>query len=51
MTFEDPEDRTIFSLLRLRLPNIPLSQPFPPREKGVKKNYENPIYRVLPELE
>ena len=59
LTFEDPSDRTIFSLLRLRLPEIPQSQPFPPREKGVEQNIasslpggeiERGILSVLPEL-
>ncbi len=43
MTFEDIEDRTIFSLLRLRLPGksssiIPASFPVIPAEAGIYKN-------------
>jgi len=38
LTFEDPEDRTIFSLLRLRLPNL----------EDSRKDW---IFDILPELE
>ena len=44
LTFEDPEDRTIFSLLRLRLPESPLSISPQGRE-------ETTVLSVLPELE
>ena len=45
LTFEDPEDRTIFSLLRLRIPS-----PHPTSPKGEEQEQNN-IYNVLPELE
>jgi hypothetical protein len=41
MTFEDKEDKTIFSLLRLRLPNLV------PLTKGELKG---DFYSLLPEL-
>lgn len=54
LTFEDPEDRVIFSLMRLRLPN---SKPIPsPLHSEVlplssrEENKENSILKVLPEL-
>lgn len=50
ITFEDPTDRTIFSLLRLRLPNyIPPQPSF--NTKGRSKNEISEIVEVLPELE
>jgi hypothetical protein len=44
MTFEDPEDRTIFSLLRLRFPS---PHPTSPKGRGVE---QNSILKILPEL-
>lgn len=49
MTFEDKEDRTIFSLLRLRLPFTPpasLDAQLPPQWGGL----EGELYSLLPEL-
>ncbi len=64
LTFEDPEDRTIFSLLRLRIPESPLPNP-PPVGEGIEKSKNNSfslggkdawkadrgILSVIPELE
>jgi len=42
MTFEDSEDRTIFSLLRLRLPEkTTSSQPSPLKEKEKEQDQLN----------
>ena len=49
LTFEDPEDRTIFSLLRLRLPSTkPLSWILSPSQE---KEATNSIISIIPELE
>lgn len=45
LTFEDREDRTIFSLLRLRLPETPPAT-LPPQLRGT----EGELYNLLPEL-
>ena len=48
LTFEDPEDRTIFSLLRLRLPEYNKSLPLNRGE--ARRGVKNPIHETLPEL-
>ena len=56
LTFEDPEDRTIFSLLRLRLP-WETTSPQPPADAGQASPLKerelghNKICKNLPELE
>jgi hypothetical protein len=52
LTFEDPEDRTIFSLLRLRLPRNQSEGKtppcIPPQQGGRKQNPPNPLYQGGP---
>lgn len=50
LTFEDPEDRTIFSLLRLRLPSDD-SNKLNPVSPLTKKPSQGGILDVLPELQ
>jgi elongator complex protein 3 len=48
LTYEDRDDRTIFSLMRLRIPNVtpPVHSSRPPQSRGI----EGELYSLIPEI-